>query len=450
MSDFAPLPFPEMRTSNPAINRAYRTALGDLLGNVRMFQDGLLDTPQPVLLAGLDYDTPWTRDASINIWNGLGLFWRDVAQNTLLSVLEHRQGKVYIGGQYWDAIIWAVGAWTYYLHTADRDFLSLAFDAVKNSLAHFEREEFDPQIGLFRGPAVYGDGVAAYPDRYSPGGTSFILDWEKTNQQKKAQNGYGMPMMSLSTNCVYAQAYRIAGWMAREFGDDKDFVYERHAAQLDENIRKHFWNSELGTFNYLFDSEGICDHQEGLGHAFALLFDIANDKQSASVLSKQYSTDFGIPCVWPTFSRYSSLGGYGRHSGTVWPFVSGFWGEAALQHGRADLFEREFMSLTDNINRSNQCAEIHHPDTGEVYGGLQEMGSGPNNMDWTSCSRQSWSASAYVRLLLNGLFGMQFSAEGVRFSPDLPAGVDRVEISGIRYRDCELSSDRGRTRWKDR
>ena len=143
MSDFEPLPFPEMRTSNPAINRAYRIAMGDLLGNVRSFQDGLLEKPEPVLLAGLDYDTPWTRDASINVWNGLGLFWRDVARNTLCAVLERREGKLYIGGQYWDAIIWAVGAWTYYLHTGDRDLLALAYEAVRNSLVHFEQEEFD-------------------------------------------------------------------------------------------------------------------------------------------------------------------------------------------------------------------------------------------------------------------------------------------------------------------
>jgi glycogen debranching enzyme len=283
MPDFEPLPFPEMRTSNPSINRAYRIAMGDLLGNVRMFQDGVLDAPQPVLLAGLDYDTPWTRDAAINVWNGVGLLWRGGARNTLLVVLERRQGKLYIGGQYWDAMIWAVGAWTYYLHTGDRDFLSLAFEAVKNSLAHFERDEFDEELGLFRGPAVYGDGVAAYPDRYSPGGTSSILDWVKANPEKKAQNGYGIPMMCLSTNCIYAQAYRIAGLMSHECGDDSYSVYDARADQLALRIREHFWNPELGLFHYLFDTEGICDHQEGLGHAFAILFQVASDEQSASV-----------------------------------------------------------------------------------------------------------------------------------------------------------------------
>src|SRR5690349_5869920 len=207
MPDETALSFPEMKTLDSAINRAYRIAMGDLVGNIRLFKDGLLEEPRPALLAGLDYDTPWTRDTAINVWNGLSLVWPDVARNTLLSVLERRQEKPFIGGQYWDAVIWAVGGWTHFLQTGDREFLSLSFDAISNSLQYFEKEEFDAERGLFRGPAVYGDGVAAYPDRYSPGGTSSILDWVKDHPEKKVLSGFGIPMMTLSTNCVYARAY---------------------------------------------------------------------------------------------------------------------------------------------------------------------------------------------------------------------------------------------------
>jgi len=438
MTNFEPLPFPEMKTSNRDVNRAYRIAMGDLLSNVRMFRDGLLDQPLPVLLAGLDYDTPWTRDAAINIWNGLGLFWPGVSRNTLLSVLERREDKLYIGGQYWDAIIWTVGAWAYYLHTQDREFLTLAFEAVKNSLERFEMEEFDTRFGLFRGPAVYGDGVSAYPDRYSPGDTSSILDWVKANANKKAQSGFGIPMMALSTNCVYAQAYRIANMMSGELGLEPNPIYAERAKLLADRIQEHFWNPEKGTFNYMIDSEGICDFHEGLGHAFAILFDLTSSEQAGSILQRQHITPAGIPCVWPSFSRYTGLGGFGRHSGTVWPFISGFWGEAALKHGRTDLFEREFMILTTNINRDGQCAEIYHPQTGEIYGGLQEGNSGSNGMQWLSCARQSWTASAYLRMLLTGLFGLRFSTEGITFTPYLPVEINRAQISGISYRECKL------------
>jgi hypothetical protein len=90
MSENDQLPYPSLRTDDPLVNRAYRIALGDLMGNIQPFQDGLLEEPQPVMLAGLDYDTPWTRDAAINVWNGVGLIWPEVARHTLHSVLERQ------------------------------------------------------------------------------------------------------------------------------------------------------------------------------------------------------------------------------------------------------------------------------------------------------------------------------------------------------------------------
>src|SRR5262249_53423744 len=160
-------------------------------------------------------------------------------------------------------------------HTGDRGFLALAFEAMKNSLQHFENDEFDSQFGLFRGPAVYGDGVAAYPDHYSPGSTSSILDWGELNPDKKVQNGFGISTMTLSTICVYAHAYRIANMMSRELNLGSNAVFEERADALAAALQKYFWNAEKGTFNYLIDTEGVCDFQEGLGHAFAILFDLA-------------------------------------------------------------------------------------------------------------------------------------------------------------------------------
>ncbi len=435
--DSAPF-FPSLTTSDQAVDRAYRIALGDLAGNVQPYQAGLLDQPQPVLLAGLDYDTPWTRDAAINVWNGLGLLWEDVARHTLLSVLERRAGRVFIGGQYWDAIIWTVGAWAHFLQTGDREFLGLALEAVSNSLAHFEAEEFDGDFGLFRGPAVYGDGVAAYPDRYSPGETSSILDWVAANPGQRAPRGYGLPMLALSTNCVYAQAYRLADAMARELPRSGVPAYADRAAALVEQVQTRFWNPGQGWFRYLLDHAGGCDYQEGLGHALVLLFEMATSDQARSVLAKQHLTAAGLPCVWPTFPRYAARGGYGRHSGTVWPFISAFWGEAALRYDRPDLFDREFQTLTASLNRHGQCAEIYHPDTGAIYGGLQEGGRGADGLQWEACARQSWTASAYLRLILAGLLGLRFTPGGIECRPYLPTSLNQIRLSGLRYRGSVL------------
>ena len=110
----------------------------------------------------------------------------------------------------------------------------------------------------------------------------------------------------------------------------------------------------------------------------------------------------------------------------------------ALRGVDFDLFEREFMTLTAQINRDAQCAEIYHPETGAIYGGLEEAGRGPNGMDWTSCARQSWTASAYLRMLLTGIFGLRLSPERVTFQPYLPAGIPYAHLQGVFYRGCTL------------
>ena len=57
------------------------------------------------------YDRPWTRDAAINSWNALSFIWPDLAEETLTAVLtDDQQTGLRIGGQYWDAIIWAQAA----------------------------------------------------------------------------------------------------------------------------------------------------------------------------------------------------------------------------------------------------------------------------------------------------------------------------------------------------
>ena len=97
---------------NDVLTRAYEVAIDDALLNVRMYQDGALTKPARCIMAGEIYDTPWTRDAAINVWNAFALLDRDVARNTLMSVVEKTEGGGYIiAGQYWDAIIWAIGAY---------------------------------------------------------------------------------------------------------------------------------------------------------------------------------------------------------------------------------------------------------------------------------------------------------------------------------------------------
>jgi glycogen debranching enzyme len=400
---------PGLRTGDPLIDRAARIAVGDLAGNIQLFQDGLLEKPAPCLIAGLGYVTPWTRDAAFNAWFALSRLAPQVARNTLLSVLTRcPDGTVRIGGQYWDAIIWAHGAWEHYGATSDREFLEIALEAVKNSLVRFEGEEFDAASGLFRGGACFQDGVAGYPDFYAPraGGAPFsgIDVWTEVETAKRFPVGGGIPCKALSTNCLYYRAYIVAGLMAAELNVAPDAAWAGKAQALRTAINTRFWNEDSGRYRYLVDAPGNDDRQEGLGLGFALLFGVADAAQARRIFDNVYLSAHGIPCVWPTYERYAKDGEYGRHSGPIWPQVNTVWALACLAHGREDLARRELELLAVKACRDAGFVEVFHPDTGLPYGGLQEHHERHGIERYEVITRQSWCASGFLGMVA-AIFG---------------------------------------------
>jgi glycogen debranching enzyme len=366
----------------------------------------------------------------------------EVARNTLVGVLENGPSGPEIGGQYWDRIIWIAGAWHHYLVTGDREFLALAVEAGGHSWRRHEEEEFDAEVGLFRGGACFQDGVAGYPDRYArTGGSSNILDWVAANPSERVAKGHGLPVMACSTNCLYYAAYRDYAAMLDALGRDGADAYREKAANLKVAFREIFWDAERGGLFYLIDELASCEHQEGFGSSFALLFDLLDEEEGRQILASQYVTEHGLPCVWPSFARYDTPDGmgFGRHSGPVWPQVQGFWAEACARRGRLEMMEHELLSLTEKACRDAQFTEIYHPLTGEIYGGRQERDPDGVIAEWESCMRQTWSATAYLRIILHGLLGMRFEETGIRFEPALTSKIERLRVDGIAYRDVVLS-----------
>lgn len=437
---------PELITDRPDINKAFRLAMSDIHFNIRPYTAGLIDG-DPVLCAGLDYPDPWTRDTAINILNGTSLIFPEVTRNNLLATLIESDGAVMLRDapgspepslNYWDAIIWVLGAWHYYVYTGDDSLLQTALQVAERAFQVFEELEFDPELGLFRGGAVYGDGVAAYPDTYAEPAFAHadIAGWPARNPDRAYPKGTGLPMCSLSTNCVYVEAYRLAARIAREVGDDSHRSWETKADALSDAINREFWTEDKGTYRYLVDPFGGSEHQEGLGLSLAILFGIADEDRASRVLDTAHITPQGIACVWPTFPRYAvDADTFGRHSGTIWPFIQAFWAEAALTQGRKDLFDREFLTLTRLATQSDGFYEIYHPLTGEPYGGVQE---GIRWGTWASVPRQTWSATGYLRMVLTGVLGMRFSLDGITFEPSLPDGVHKARLRDLPYRNMVL------------
>lgn len=416
--------FTYISTDNTKINMAFHIALSDLYGNIKPFKDGLLKEEKPIIIAGMGYCEPWTRDAAINTYNAGGLLFPDIAKDTLISVLKNANGQIMIGGEYWDSIIWVWAAWSEYILTGDRDFLKKAYEAAVNTLKYFEKTEFDDELNLFRGPACYGDGVSAYPDIYASPGESGIMAFAEERKDLIADKGIGIPMYVLSTNCLYYNAYKTADLMAIELGLKVKF--EKQTENMKNAINKHFWTGSK--YRYIVDKFGGCDYDEGMGNAFVIMFGIADDDRAAKILQNQHITAYGIPCVYPSFPRYK--GGYGRHSGTVWPHIQSFWANAAVKYGRYDLFDKEFNMLTDCSVRDGYFAEIYHPDTGECYGGLQEFEKN-GIIEWRSEKKQTWSATGYLHMMFANIVGMQFKVNGIEFKPYIPGNITELRLRNL-------------------
>lgn len=430
---------PQISTKSKIITDGYRIAIGDIMGNIVPYKNGLLKEEKPCLVAGFDYDTPWTRDTSINVLNCLAIISPEVAKNSFLSVCEiSGEGKRVIAsdsGQYWDVLIWTLGAYHYCVVNNDTEFLEDVFEITINTLKWYEENEFDVTLNLFRGPAVYGDGVAAYPDKYGSFENSGIAAWAKYHPNEKYPVGYGLPMHSLSTNCVYYKVYSILGEICVKTGRESE-QFKIKAQKMKEAINKHFWNEERKTYDYLAYE---CDHQEGLGISFAILFGIADEERAKLVLKNTVVSEHGITCVWPSFERYLKLGEYGRHSGTIWPFIQGFFGQALLKSGFYKEFDKNLKQMSEKASRDAQFYEIYHCETGENYGGIQEnhnymTGEYYGIQKWDSMRRQTWSASAFVALIYYGVLGLEYKWDKLSIKPYLPEFCDEITVWDIPFR----------------
>lgn len=427
---------PQLITNNDDVNKAFRIAISDIVASIATHKDGLLKEPEEVIYAGLGYDKPWTRDAAINVWNCCGMLFPEVSKNTLLSVLTEDEYGLRVGGEYWDAVIWVTGAWNYYLYTGDKDFLSLAYKVSVHTIKYFEDTEFDEKLNLFRGPACYGDGVAAYPDIYAKSGESGIAAFIEHFPEYKAEKGVGCPMHTLSTNCLYYSAYNLMQKMEKILELPVTGEYIEKAEKLKNSINEYFWMEDKGYYRYIVDDFGNCEHQEGLGHSFAILLGVADEKQTKRILENQFITEEGISCVWPCFERYLRFGKneYGRHAGTIWPHVESFWADAATKGGRLDLLEKEFNCMTKRALRDGHFAEIYHPVTGEIYGGVQERwGNGITS--WNSEVKQTWSATGYIRMILFDIIGLSIDENGIDIKPNLIDGVETIELKNLTFRN---------------
>lgn len=405
----------EMQSNNALLDSAFKLAVWTIDHNIH---DGMIE-------AGEGYGGEWTRDCAINCWNAVSLLHPEVAEKSLWSVTN--DGET-IGHQYWDKIIWTIGAYNHYQVTGDMLFLTKAYDCCKNTMAELEAQCFDSVSGLFMGPAVFQDGIAAYDKP--------VYDPAKWDDSYVLHHPNSATIKCLSTNVLYMESYWLLAKMSEKFGlTDASESYYESAHRLEDRIRDTFYRPEEHKFYYLIDHLGHPhDYQEGMGLAFALLFDLLDDEEAEEVVKNASITEHGIASVSPSFPR-NTPDKPGRHNLMVWPHVNALYASGCAHYGLLEPFYFELENMADlamNHSGGDFC-EIYTIE-GEPSGGYQ------CGALWDVKHHQTWCASGFIRLIINHIFGLEFSDWGIEFFN--PVGMkdgSECRLSGLRYRNMNLT-----------
>ena len=174
-------------------------------------QTGLLRYPY-MIRAGRNYKTPWTRDASVNTWQAMNFIEPEVSRTTLFAVCglnESGQPIIQPDVQTWDQIVWAIGAYNYYLSTGDEEFIRIAHGIIGRALEAHRKNRFNESFSLFVGGSFFNDGIAGYP---------LPCHQQGNNNSFAPAHPVVETIMCLSTNCLYCEAYRIYAEISAHLG----------------------------------------------------------------------------------------------------------------------------------------------------------------------------------------------------------------------------------------
>jgi hypothetical protein len=401
----------EFTSGVPALDAAYQKARRTIAGDVK---DGNF-------LAGQDWAQVWTRDTSYSVEMACALLHPDVSKKTLLGLREDVPGI----GECWyqdkcghfagwpnltDAIVGATGAWSLYLVTGDRELLRPVFDRTVRSLQRAERDAFFKDCGLFGGCSTFMESNSGYPKKYAMHGPMIA----KTK--------------ALSTNLLYYRGYLVAARLAQLLGENPA-PWQTKADALKAAINAKLWLPKKGYYAYFLDADGQLDERmEGCGEAFAILYRVADAKQAESILKKTPVAPCGFPCLWPQYPEWINIKNKKAtadyyHNGMIWPFVEGYWAWAASQAKDVAVFDRELQALIKLSQNADTFMEFYFPENGEPGGS----------------PRQLWSASGFLSMIYHGLFGMDFVENGISFAPVVPANLNKLTLTNVKYRNAVLA-----------
>lgn len=356
----------------------------------------------------------WTRDVSYSTILSLSYMLPHNAM-TSLGVKIDRLGRIIqdtgTGGS-WpcssDRVIWAVAAWKLYLSTGDMDWLNKVYPVILKSLESDAQVLYDPQTGLYKGESSFIDWRAqSYPLWMRP------VDIYNSE--------------CLGTNVVYCEVLNVVSRMATVLGDKKKALeYKRRSEDLADAINKALWMSDEGYYgNYLYGKNSLylSKRSETLGESLSILWDVADGKKADRIMSDMPVSPWGPTIFWPQIESQ-----FDYHNNAIWPFVTSYWGLAAIKADNSTAF---LHAMASNVRLAALYATNYENFTSST-GNPYTTKKNSHNM--------LWSLSGFIGLYHKAFFGFEFTENGLNFSPYVPKELEGERmLTGFPYRNMKLN-----------
>ncbi len=308
------------------------------------------------------------------------------------SIIMQREGQWPVVS---DHIGWATAAWEVYLATGDRNWLDYSYHVIKKTLGINRAVLLDQSTGLIHGAGY----TSARP----------------LGVRRMTWMGYNdlFACMSLGNNILTGNALAILADMSDELGIDND--YQREAQRIKDAINQHLWNEDrecYSSFLYGMAFPRQSPLADNTSQAMCVLWGIADDDRAENLIAHTPVSDLGVNVSYPPANALEPF-----LANSSWATTQAMWNLAAASVGNENALRRGLGALY-RAQALYQSRGIH----------MQDI---KTDMLGTSASN--------VAMVLRVFAGMNFTPEGIEFSPMVPNGMDgKKTFKGFIYRRAVL------------
>ena len=282
---------------------------------------------------------------------------------------------------------------------------------------------------------VDGDGLVEYVRR-APNGL-VTQGWKDSPDgiPDDAGEPLAAPVALVEVQGYVSRAKRLMARMLELDGEGARAERLRaQAAELEARLER-FWLPDSSCYAIGLDAgkepgSGLTSNQGHLLWAGAV-----DDERAAAVRELLMSPDmfsgWGIRTLGSRHPAYNPLG---YHTGSVWPHDSALIASGLRRYGFDEDFTRIFDGL---LAAASRFGDHRLP---ELFGGFPREEAGEPVPYPVACRPQAWAAGSIPMLLTRGL-GLDPDALDRRLRivrPTLPAGLERVDVTGLQVGDARI------------